>query len=255
MGRGGCLSTITTENTMKTNIFKVLILLPVLAISIISCYDYGYEDDGPLQYEESSYAPTGFTRIEMGDALVANVEHGNYFSVKVRGDRRNIDDLEVRRIGSTLFVYFEDTDNRQYETYVDIIMPDITAASFSGACTAAVYGFDVDMFSLTLSGASIAEVDITAETATFTISGASIAELFGESTTMSAEVSGASIVKGFGFPADQATLEVSGASECKVTVLDQLHATVSGASNVLYRGNPVVTGEVSDASSVRHDSN
>jgi hypothetical protein len=237
---------------MKTSILKSLLLLAALATGVTSCHEY--EDEGPLQYQEESYSITDFDRLEMGDAFIIRVEQGNYFSIRVRGDRRNLDDLEVRKNGNTLIVHYDDYEQRHHETFIDIIVPTLTAAHFSGASNSVITGFDeLSALNLQLSGASIAQVDATAEHVDLNLSGASIAELRGEAVSINAGLSGASSLKAFSFPVQSARLQVSGASVGRVTVGSTLNATVTGASTVRYRGNPTITSDVSGASSLQKD--
>jgi hypothetical protein len=237
---------------MKTSIFKTIIGMMGLTLILSSCEMY--EDEGSLQYEEKTYSITDFDRIEMGDAFIVRVEQGDYFSINVRGDRRNIDDLEVRKSGSTLLVHFDEFENRQHETYIDIVMPNLKGATLSGATESTLTGFeDVDAFTLSLSGAAINQTDIDAQQVTLTLSGASVATLTGKGKDLHAEVSGASILKAHDFPVQTTYINVSGASTCRITVTEHLHAIASGASTVVYRGNALVESETSGGSSIHKD--
>lgn len=237
---------------MKTSLFKTFI--GILSITLVLSACEMYEDEGSLQYEEETYSINDFDRIEMGDAFIVHVEQGDYFSVSVRGDRRNIDDLEVRKSGSTLLVYFDEFENRQHETYIEIVMPSLTGATLSGATESILTGFEnVDTFTLSLSGASINQTDIDAQQVTLTLSGASVATLTGNGNALRAEVSGASILKGHNFPVQTAYVNASGASTAKVTVEEHLHALATGASTIVYRGNALVESETSGGSSIHKD--
>jgi hypothetical protein len=216
-----------------------------------SCYR---EDPGPLQEIHKEFSVTDFDRLEMGDAFNIQVEQGNAFQVDVRGDRRNIDDLEVYKSGNTLIVKFEDNAERHHDTYIDITMPRLESVNFSGASVSKIRGFDSDeSLDFYLSGASVSQLDSEFREINLTVSGASNVVLFGSGDELSAEISGASSLKGFDYPVRQATLEVSGASEGRVTVTGELKVTASGASSVLYRGDATATINVSGASTVQKD--
>src|SRR5690348_6443819 len=93
-----------------------------MATSLTSCYT---EDPGPLQQSEKNFDLTDFDRLEMGDAFVVRVEQGNFYTVSARGDERNLDDLVVKKEGSTLIIRFDDNHNRNHQTFIDITMPSI----------------------------------------------------------------------------------------------------------------------------------
>lgn len=237
--------------TKLPNFFAYTVIL-FSALTFTSC-DYS-EDPGPLQEVEEEFNETDFDRVEIGDALHIDVEQGNYFEITVRGDRRNVNDLEVYKEGSTLIIRFDEWENRRHETYVTITMPTIVGANFSGATNSRISGFDeLTKFDFYLSGASVSQLDVVAGEFNTVISGASVATLRGSASLLEAEVSGASVLKGFNFPVVTADILATGASHGSLTVADQLHAVASGASSVTYRGNPTVTSDVSGSSSVRQE--
>jgi hypothetical protein len=223
----------------------------VFATITISC---DHEDPGPLQKAHKEFAILDFDRLEMGSAFNIEVEQSNTFSVDVRGDRRNIDDLEVFKSGNTLIIQFDDNANRHHDTYIYITMPTLKAVNFSGASVSKIRGFasddDLDYF---LSGASVSQLDADFREINLVVSGASHMSLHGSGDELDGEVSGASSLKAFNYPVREATLNVSGASEAHVTVTDELTITASGASSVLYRGSPSVTSNTSGASHVQKD--
>jgi hypothetical protein len=106
--------------------------------------------------------------------------------------------------------------------------------NFSGASNSVVTGFTHDgVFKISLSGASVSQLDLVGEVTDLSLSGASTLTLTGSSTELSAGVSGASVLRAFNFPV--------------------VNVVASGASSVLYRGSPAVTSNVSGGSSVHQD--
>jgi hypothetical protein len=212
------------------------------------------EDPGPLQEVEKEFSMVEFDRLEIGSAFNIRVEQSNTYGIHIRGDRRNIDDLEVFKTGSTLVIRFDDHGNRNHRTYITIAMPHLEALNFSGASVSTVNGFESDdELDIYLSGASVCQLNAGYRELNLLLTGASTLHMHGLGDEIHAEVSGASVLTAYDFPVRQAYLDVSGASSGKVTVTDELTAVATGASSVLYRGNPAVTTTVSGASSVRKD--
>ena len=104
-----------------------------------------------------------------------------------------------------------------------------------------------------LSGASISQLDVNYREIDLVVAGASNLVLFGSGDEFHAEISGASTFKAFDYPVREAMIDISGASEGKVAVTDELKVTAGGASSVLYRGNPSVVSNISGASTVQKD--
>jgi hypothetical protein len=232
-------------------IASFLILLS--SFTLTSCY-LETEDPGPVQTTEREFVIEDFNRLEMGSAFNIHVEQGDHFQVRARGDRRNIDDLNVRKEGNTLVISFDNYHNRNHTTYIDITMPTLGAVNFSGASESKISGFeDIESLDIYLSGASVAQVDATVKHVDIVLSGASHLTMIGSGEDMIADVSGASVLKNYNFPVDVARVNVSGASGANVTVNNSLKVIANGASIVRFRGNPALTSDVSGASSVRQD--
>jgi hypothetical protein len=235
--------------------FRIQIAFLVILLSsfLTSCY-LETDDPGPVQATEREFVIEDFNRLEMGSAFNIHVEQGDHFELRARGDRRNIDDLDVHKEGNTLVIRFDNFHNRNHTTYIDITMPTLVALNFSGASDSRISGFEnVESLDLYLSGASVAQVDATVKHVDIVLSGASHLSMFGSGEDMIADVSGASILKNYNFPVDVARVNVSGASGANVTVSTSLKVIANGASIVRFRGNPTLTSDVSGASSVRQD--
>ena len=136
-----------------------------------------------------------FDRLEIGSALNIRVEQSNTYSIQVKGDRRNVDDLEVYKSGSTLIIKFEDNSNRTHETYVTITMPYLEAVNFSGASVSKVNGFESDEdLDLYVSGASVCQLSAGYREVNLFLSGSSSLLMYGLGDEINAEISGASVL-------------------------------------------------------------
>lgn len=102
-----------------------------------------------------------------------------------------------------------------------------------------------------ISGCSLFEGDCTVGgKSDVTVSGASSLKWKGYIKEAELAASGASMVEGFEMAIDDLDADVSGASKMKVMVNSKLSATASGASHLIYDGEPDVTAKTSGASSV-----
>lgn len=235
---------------MRLSKYTLILLAGVLAL-LASC-DLR-EDPGPLQYSEQPYAITNFDRVDIGDAMYVTIVRSESFSVEVKGDRRNLDDLEVSKTGNTLITRFRTNRNRQHTTYITISMPELKSANFYGATTSSISGFQNEEFTLNLSGASVAQIDMEAVTTKVNLSGASNLTLSGNTAAMSADLSGASLLKSYSMEAEDISIVASGASHAYVNASHSLSAEASGASSIFYRGDATVNSKVSGASSIIKD--
>lgn len=225
------------------------LLLSLLILS--SCFE---EDPGPRQADSRQYAIVDFDRIQAGDALVITIKQGNSFSIQADGDRRNLNDLLVYKNGNALVLRYDHYQKRQYNTTLTITMPVLNGSDFSGAVNAQVSGFtNLNSFDVSLSGASLVQLDIEASEFYFSVSGGSQLRLNGKGELLSGSLSGASLLSAFTYSSSKAKVIVSGASHGKVTVSQQLEVDASGASVVIYRGNPQLDVEATGESIVKQE--
>jgi len=233
----------------RKNLAALLCLF--LAFNLLSCE---CEDPGPVQRTEKEFDMIDFDRVEITSALDVRVEQSNVYSAQVRGDRRNVDDLDVYKSGSTLIIKFDDNSNRNHETFVTITMPHLEGVNFSAASSSKVNGFESDKdLDLYVSGASVCQLSVGYREVNLNLSGASSLVMSGLGDEINAEISGASVLTAFDYPVRQADVNVSGASNGKVTVTDELKVAAEGASSLIYRGNPSVSTSVSGGSAVIKD--
>lgn len=231
---------------------KKLNVIGLVVLALLSaCME---EDPGPRQQDKRSFAEVDFDQIEAEDALIVNIEYAENFSIEAEGDRRNLDDLLIYKNGNSLRVRFRTYEKRQYSTYVTITLPELTGVNFSGASQGKIVGFDPAVrFDITLSGASFVQVNRDMAEVYLNVSGASHLRLVGHGELVQGTISGASELSAFDFSTRHAKLTVTGASSSKVNVSNQLDVSVSGASVVLYRGEPELIVESSGSSVVRKD--
>ena len=219
--------------------------------------DYSYRDFTDIEAGyafdiEVSQADTYLVSITVDDNLY------EYLDVTQRGDTLHIS-LQPNRLytNATLRAVIE--------------MPDLHRLELSGASRADVSGFSsshsVDFelsggsrmdihdikagdVSIEFSGASKADGSIDMADGTFDLSGASLIELEGSAEDVSIDASGASRASLADFSVVNADIDLSGASHTTITASDELDVNLSGASKVVYIGNPRINSTTSGASSI-----
>lgn len=245
---------VMIENLFMTTLFlRIASVFSTLAMAAAFSSCYYTEDPGPIQQMAKTYDISGFSRVEVGDAMNITIEKGDLFDISASGDRRNIDDLIVETRDNTLAIRFAENRNRRHDTHIRITMPALSGASFSGASISSISGFDEPEFDLYSSGASVCRLTADLVALKLIISGASDVRVGGSGSLLEAEVSGASVLRAFDLDVAFADLSMSGASAASVSVSEKLDAVVTGASAVIYRGNPEVNADVSGSSTVHRD--
>lgn len=205
--------------------------------------------------ETKSYDLAGFSKLNVSSAFTVEVTQSERFKVEVIVDDSLLDRLDVRVTGDTLYIGLKPGVTVRGPSIMSAVvtLPELTGLELSGASRGMISGFNSDhALRANASGASHLSGDITCGDARLDVSGASRLELTGAAKNLRVNASGASTVSLDDFPAADADVEASGASRATVNVRGVLNATASGASTVLYTGDPASVREnTSGASTVR----
>ena len=104
---------------------------------------------------------------------------------------------------------------------------------------------------VTLSSGSDLKMNVETTNLTLTSSSGSDAKLTGKAVNVSLTTSSGSDVDAKDLIAHDVTIVASGGSDIKIHAEKTLKATASGACDIVYSGNPVVTSNTSGASSIK----
>ena len=197
---------------------------------------------------------SGFKRLDISSAFVVDVTRSDTYSVVITVDDNLVDHLDVSMRGDTLYVGMDNISLLgQVTLRAKITMPTLEGLQTSGASKVTATGFRSSArFDLDVSGASSFDGEIDSGDVHMRVSGASSVTLDGSGGNADIGVSGASRARLEGFALQDVDVEASGASSATVNVAGRLNAAASGASTILYVGNPQLGRiEQSGASSVK----
>jgi hypothetical protein len=194
----------------------------------------------------------GFSLVEIGGAIDAEVTAGPAFSVEVSGEPAAVELVTTKVRGETLTVGRENSSSSAGKVHVTIKLPVLRGIELNGASNATVVGLGGEGIRVAASGASRLTVKgVKGEHLAIDASGASNVHLTGAIDDLVIDVSGASTVKARDLVVRKAVVDVSGASTLELNGKD-VSGDASGASHVQVWGGPQrLAVEASGASSVR----
>jgi len=198
-----------------------------------------------------------FNSIELGSAFEVHVHKGNVYAVSVAGREKDIDELEVSSSSGKLEIGYEagwkwTWNNNRSKLVVNITLPRLNSGDFSGASKVDLQGFtNEEEMTLIFSGASKGVIEgLHTDKLKLELSGASDCKISGHTDYLNVEASGASHLKALDFFARNVDVDASGASSAQVHVQKSLKVDASGASHVKYKGSPVIVKDLSGAASL-----
>jgi hypothetical protein len=177
----------------------------------------------------------GFKGVDVSGIIQVEITAQKDFAVEVEADDNLVPLLKTEVRGGVLHIETVRRISTENGLKVKISAPDIESIDASG----------VSKVNL----ANLKNSELRVDT-----SGASKVKINGDTTRISIEVSGASSIDAENLRAEAATVNASGASHVSVFATGELRSHASGASKVVYLGNPkVINKDSSGASSIREE--
>ncbi len=173
-----------------------------------------------------------FSAIEAGGALSLDVTVGRSLSLQVTGDDNIVPLITSEVQGERLVLKSTKPYSSKLPVKVTVSVPVITLVSLSGATRLNMRGVKGDSLQVKLSGAARAQME-------------------GKVGKLEFTGSGACKVNALQLHAGMAMVEISGAGEAEVSVVEKLMVKISGAGKVRYQGTPQVTEEINGVGSVK----
>lgn len=204
----------------------LLIFVAALAVGLIFSTNCSYGSFSDLSGVQGSgtaksetRAVSGFTKVDAGGAVNVEIVAQKEFSVTVEADDNLLANIKTEVSGDTLKIYSEDRISPKTRISVKISMPAIEGLDLSGASSGSVSSVKDDALELKASGASKIKVD-------------------GAAKDLTADASGASTIEAESLQTQDAVVEASGASRVTVAATGELNVKASGASKIVYVGEP-----------------
>lgn len=190
----------------------------VLGVNLPGIKFFSYiKGSGIVKTEKRDLAP--FKQIDVSGAIEVEITSQKEFNVDVQTDDNLLEYVRTEVSGDTLKIYTKGFLKRQNPVKVFISLPELTGAEVSGA-------------------SKITANNIKTETLTLDLSGASKILVNGEAANLNIDASGASKIDAENLQVANADIDLSGATRVVVNATEELKADASGASKILYVGQP-----------------
>lgn len=257
---------------MIKKIFSAVIILSLISLLLMTGCIGVVIGSSVVSTREMNF--NNFQQVEAGWAFEVEISQASSYRVSVTTNDNLFDYIDISNRGGTLVIGLRGRTSYVRTTQkVTITMPDLKGVTLTGASKGKISGFSSNNpLNVELSGASSLEMDGiktgdaefvlsgasrtsgNASTADvrFELSGASVAEISGSASNMVVGVSGASRALLVDFKVNDATVNLSGASQATIQATGRLDAELSGASQLRYTGHPTL-GRISTSggSSIR----
>jgi phage shock protein PspC (stress-responsive transcriptional regulator) len=192
------------------------------------------------QGELRSYS--NFDELAFSHHFEVEIRQGETYEILLEGNNKHTPKISITQEDRKLT--FGVVKNKQLFSKVPvkiyITMPALKKLQAEGAGDISLSGFDAGQMELQLGGAVSCQADININNMEAYLSGKSDLTLSGKGERLSLVLSGASDANTFSFNADNVNVSASGKSLAQVLAHKQIEIASSGASEVIYKGNPNV---------------
>ena len=201
----------------------------------------------PMPDDRGTTRPvSGFDRVSLQGVGTLVIEQGDTESLTIDAEPRVLRRIETEVQDGTLYIRpdrgFKTREAITYSLTVD----DLTGIELSGAGQVQAQRLETDDFSLNVSGAgSVAIDELVAETLGVEATGNASITLGGSVDSQTVTFGQAGTYDAANLESRVATVTVDGAAQAIVNVSESLEASASGASNIVYYGNPSVSESTS----------
>lgn len=235
---------------MKNIVLSFSMLLSIMLVSCVS--NDILEPSG--SFEKKSRTVLEFTKLEISDAIEVEITQADSCSLQLETYTNYHPYIYTEVSGSTLRIYTSSSvDLNGSKIKVYLTCKELSQIKASGATKTLflnkIIGEQLNVF---LSGASELKGEVNLKNLKLDISGASYINFAGSTTDLNIESSGASRTYLYSLIAENAVLDLSGASVAEVNTTKTLNVSASDASKVYYKGNPTISkSELTGASTLQ----
>jgi len=190
-----------------------------------------------------------FTQINHSFVGNVNISQGAEFKVVVHGESFLVHN--TRMVVNNGLLHIEFIENYRdlsghNTTEVTIVAPDINAIYLSGVGNINTLNTQVtNRLEVRLSGVGNLNVDVEADEITNRHSGVGSTTLSGTTNTYDVYFSGVGELNSFDLISKKCDITLTSVGTCKVHVLDELTINITSVGSVFYKGDPVVTSNIS----------
>jgi hypothetical protein len=200
-----------------------IIVVALLAIGVLPGFQSPFGQVGSGHLQTQQFNLTDFTAVSGSYGFTIQITQGTSYGVSVTTDDNLQQYLDVYKSGSTLYVGLKPGIGYQTtQLRAEITMPDLQNLQASGGTQVTAENFNI-------TGNFAAD-----------LSGGSRLTLTGQGADLSVTGSGGANINMSEFSVHNATVDLSGGSQCVVNLDGRLDATLSGGAQLHYKGNPTL---------------
>lgn len=211
---------------------KRVILLILLVSTVTACHHGLNQVAGSGNRQKQKREIASFTSISTNGAFHIEVVAQKSLALEIEADDNILPLIKMEVSDNVLHIKSGQSFSVREPIIIRIAVPNLEGITSNGAGKIEVAGLNNERFEIGLNGATAIRVS-------------------GETKLVEIDTNGAGNIDTSKLRATRAVVESKGVSKVEVHAADQLDVNVSGPSNVVYSGDPVVNKTVNGPGSVQ----
>jgi len=234
---------------MKT---KIQLIISVMSILLITNFQI---NASTFQNSKTRDLPK-FTSLKLAISADVYLTQSSTQSFRIEASDKLVNLIETEVKNGNLTIKWSKNNVRHNEKIkIYISMEDIVGLAISGSGDIIADGkIKTDKISLKISGSGdMSFSNLEANDIQSKISGSADISISGTQTvnSFSVAISGSGGIEAAKLKVENAKIKISGSGNCKLSVSEQLDATISGSGDIYYSGRPKINGKVAGSGSIR----
>ncbi len=231
---------------MKTKLFK-LMLGAGLILAIMSCENKNTNIIPSTNISSEYMDISGYSGLEIDATFLAEVNFTDSEEpIEIIANENLHSHVIIEKVSDVLKVRLSDNVNISGPATLKVILKTGFISSYSAGGASEISLMDTlssNMVHISLYGASKMNGPIAVQSLITDLNDASSLDINGTAVNFEINASGASKASDYNFACDYLDARLSDASEARFTVLKEIEITASGASNLFYKGDAVITSQ------------
>jgi len=231
---------------MKTKLFK-LMLGAGLILAIMSCENKNTNIIPSTNISSEYMDISGYSGLEIDATFLAEVNFTDSEEpIEIIANENLHSHVIIEKVSDVLKVRLSDNVNISGPATLKVILKTATISSFKAGGASEISLMDTlssNNVHISLNGASKMNGSLSVQSLIADLNDASSLDINGTAVNFEINASGASKASDYNFVCDYLDANLSDASEARFTVLKEIEIIASGASNLFYKGDVVITNQ------------
>jgi hypothetical protein len=235
-------------NTLNEQMNKALILISALILSIST---FSFSQNGGTDNSETRQV-SEFNEIDLSSGhFTVYLTQTEKESLRIEASKELLSLIKSEVKNNELHIYMNHPDKSQEKAIIYIGFRDLKEMKSSGAVSINTQGMiKTNETEFKFSGASNANLELTASRLEISVSGSSSIKIKGSADQVELNISGAGSYDAVDLNSKIYDIDISGAGKATIAVSDKMDVSISGSGTVKYKGDPAIEKSISGSGKI-----